>query len=253
MESKDLIEIKPQRVDALYRQSIATISASVTAALILIIVLWGEVAASRLMSWFLILLLITCIRIFYVYKYKSLGQEQKDYDYWLRVYLIGAIAFGIMWGLIIYIFMLNENIIYMGFMLLCICGLVAGSVASYSVFHSVFYGLNLPAVIPIIIYLFSHDEPQLNTLGILFCFFVGFLFVIEYQGHKMINNSLMLQVSNLSLVRYIDDEQEKINSLTITNKNSLETTDRTRQKLIHAQEKIKELEKQLELYKKQDL
>ena len=54
MESKDLIEIKPQRVDALYRQSIATISASVTAALILIIVLWGEVAASRLMSWFLI-------------------------------------------------------------------------------------------------------------------------------------------------------------------------------------------------------
>ena len=190
---EDLTRLKARIVEVLYEQSIPAITAALTTSIIVIAILWRQVAMERLLGWFLLYLIISGIRYFMVYRYNSAADRTENHQYWLNNYCVLSLVSGLMWGLTGYIFRLNQDVIYLSFLLLCVCGLIAGSIPSYSVSHRAYYSFALPASTLLIFYMATARDSQLYTVAFLACFYIGFMIYIELRTHRIINRLIELQ------------------------------------------------------------
>ena len=247
MYVNELIQFGNKRIDVLYEQSLPTIIASQTAAIILLFILWGHSEISSLVIWFGLFLLLTGVRLYGIYSYKHSSSIYDQQDIWLKRYIIGAFLSGCMWGATGFILISNIDIIYTGFITLCVCGLVAGSIPSYSIYHSVYFSFNLPAIIPLLLYLLSKNNPQYYVMALLMCFFVGFMFFIEFRTHKMILNLLKLKFDTVNLMLDLDEKQQQAISLQKKRENITSKFRYIQVEFKKAKLKIEELEAQLNL------
>jgi len=198
-------QLDPRRLEVLYEQAVPSLAASLLTTLVVAFALWDHVQTSRLIIWFSVFSILSGIRYYLVHRYFRSNTKLTRFDFWLHLYVASALVSGIMWGLSAYIIMLDDNVLYTGFLLMCIVGLIAGSISSYSVFHSVFYAFSLPAIILFSIFLYDTGGTAFNTMIYLSCFFFLFMSIIENRTHKIINHSIALQFNNTSLLGYVDD------------------------------------------------
>lgn len=248
---EDLTRLRARIVEVLYQQSIPAITAALSASIIVIAILWKQVQTERLIIWFLVYLGITGIRYVTVYRYHAAVEKTEYYNYWLNLYCLWAVASGVMWGLSGYVFMLNENVVYLSFLLLCVCGLIAGSIPSYSVSHRAYYSFTLPASVLLIFYIATAEDSQLYTVAILACFYFGFMIYIEFRTHHIINRMIELQLDNTSLLLYLDDEKQQSEVIQRRWQEDTKNYSDMVDKLYYARQRIRELEQQLQDLKKE--
>lgn len=242
---EELAQLRARQVEVLYEQSIPAITAALTAAIVVVAILWNQVRHERLFTWLLVYLFVMGVRYFWVYRYNVSETKAEKNDYWLNSYCVLAIVSGIMWGITGYAFMLNDNVIYLSFLLLCVCGLIAGSIPSYAVFHRAYYSFTLPASIMLIFYIATAPDSNLHTVAILACFYCGFMIYIEFRTHKIIRRVVELQLDNTSLLLYLDDEKQHSEVIQKRWQEDTKKYSEIVDKLYHARQKIKELESQL--------
>ena len=247
---EELKQFRARQVEVLYDQSIPAVTAALTAAVVVVAILWNKVEATRLWIWLLIYLVVTGIRYFGVYRYKESEYKADRFEFWLNSYCLWAIVSGVMWGVTGYAFELGEDVIYLSFLLLCVCGLIAGSIPSYAVIHRAYYSFTLPASIMLIFYIATVPDSRLHTVAFLACFYVGFMIYIEFRTHGIIKRLIELQLDNRSLLLYLDDEKQQ--SEVIQRRWQQDTIKYSEivDKLYFARQRINELEQQLNEYKK---
>lgn len=209
MDIKESVELERKRTEVLYEQSLPTIVASLVAAIILVFILFGKIASNTLIIWLAVFLLLSAIRIYGVYQFKNSSTRLKRHEQWLRRYMLGAFLSGMMWGATGFIFMPKLEIMYAAFVTLCVSGLVAGSIPSYSVFHTVYFSFNLPAITPFIIYFSSKNSSQYYVILFLLLSYIVFMFFIESRTHKMVLNLLKLKFDTRNLMINLDEKQQE--------------------------------------------
>lgn len=247
---EELTRLKARIVEVLYEQSLPAITASLTTSVIVIAILWKQVEVGRLLGWFLVYLIITGSRYFTVYLYNSTVDRTGKHRYWLNVFCLWSVVSGLMWGLTGYIFRLNQDVIYLSFLLLCVCGLIAGSIPSYSVSHRAYYSFTLPASSLLIFYIATARDSQLYTVAFLACFYIGFMIYIELRTHRIINRLIELQMDNTSLLLYLDDEKQQSEVIQRRWQEDTRKYSEMVDKLYYARQRIKDLEQQLTSIKK---
>lgn len=245
MDNNTSTQLNPRRLEVLYEQAVPSIAASLLTTLVVAYALWEHVQTSRLIVWFSIFSILSGTRYYLVYRYSRSSTKLTRFNFWLQLYVASALISGIMWGLSAYIIILDDSVLYTGFLLMCIVGLIAGSISSYSVFHSVFYAFSLPAIIFFSIFLYDTGGKAFNTMIYLSCFFFLFMSIIEYRTHKIINHSIALQFNNTSLLGYVDDieRQSKMFEDRVTKENIKNA--HLEDELEAANLKIKKMEQQL--------
>ena len=244
-------ELNCKRTEVLYEQSLPTIVASFVAAIILVVILFGEIAGKALFTWFAVFLLLSAIRVYGIIQFNYSSTRIDNHDLWLSRYVLGAFLSGMMWGMTGFIFMPGLDIIYTAFITLCVSGLVAGSIPSYSVYHGVYYGFNIPAITPLIIYLLTKNSSQYYVILVLLCFFVAFMFFIESRTHKMVLNLLKLKFDTMNLMLNLDEIQQEAASIQKKWEDATNKYYFMQKEYNNAQSRIDELEAQLDLKKYQ--
>lgn len=209
----DHVKLNSLRVEALYDHSIIPIAVMLSGALILVFVLWDSNNALPLLSWLTILLLVTTGRFINVRQYRVSGKIPEQYSRWLIRYLFGAILSGMIWGSAAYVFITGFNIVDIGILSMFMLVVVAGSIGIYSIFQSTYYGFNLPAIVPFIFFLLTSKEEILNTFGFVIIIFTGFILVIQYDAHRIINQLLLVKFDNHHLLSGYEKDQRKIRTL----------------------------------------
>ena len=243
---EDITRLRARVVEVLYQQSIPAITAALSASIIVVAILWGQVRTERLIFWFVIYLAITGFRYFLVYRYRDAAEKTVNHIYWLNVYCLWSAASGVLWGLSGFIFMLNHNVVYLSFLLLCVCGLIAGSIPSYAVSHRAYYSFTLPASCLLIFYIATAKDSQLYTVAFLACFYVGFMIYIEFRTHNIVNRMIELQIDNNSLLLYLDDEKQQSEVIQRRWQEDTKKYSEMVDKLYYARQRIRELEQQLQ-------
>lgn len=247
----DLTRLNARVVEVLYQQSIPAITAGLSASIIVLAILWGQVLTERLIIWFVIYLAITGSRYFLIYRYRGAVEKTGKHDYWLNIYCILAAASGVMWGVSGFTFMLSHNVVYLSFLLLCVCGLIAGSIPSYAVSHRAYYSFMLPASCLLIFYFATARDTQLYTVAFLACFYAGFMIYIEFRTHYIINRMIELQLDNTSLLLYLDDEKQQSEVIQRRWQEDTKKYSEMVDKLYYARQRVRELEQQLQELKKE--
>lgn len=238
----DLDKYNARKVNVLYSQSLPSITASILTAVIVLTVFWGKVPILGLMFWFMFILVISIFRFLNTFYYEQSSVKTSNYKKWLKLYTIFTFLSGVLWGTSGYFIILLDNVLYTGFLLICICGLLAGSLTTHAIIHQVFYAFTLPAIILFTIYMANMIGSEFNTLIFLYLYFSLFIFVIERRSNKTMNHIISLQFNNESLVGFIGEKEKEVDFVKRTTSKNLQYYANLEDELIMLRNKLIELE-----------
>lgn len=244
-DTDDYTKLNALRVDALYSHSVIPVAVMLCGAVILICMLWNKANAAALLTWLVVLLVVTAARYLMVFKYRSTEKIPEQYSYWLNMYFAGSVLSGVVWGAAAYVFISNTNIVDIGLLTMFIIVVAAGSIGIYSIFQRVYYGFNLSAVVPLVVYLLSRNDELINMLGAVTIVFTGFVFVIQYDAHKVINQLLVVELDNRFLLDGYERDQQSIRKFEMLNRNKDEELKKMRVELGISRDIIEKLRAQL--------
>jgi hypothetical protein len=211
--SDDAEKLYALRVDTLYSHSVIPVAVTLCGASLLTVIFWNNKNIPGLLAWFTLLLLITGVRYYFVNRYHNTSRKPGEYRYWLNIYFAGAILAGMVWGTSPYIIVNDKNIADIVLLNMFILVLISGSIGIYCIFQRIYFGFNIPAIVPLIFYLLTHNDTLLQQLCIITIVFAVFIFIIELQAYKIINQLLIIKLDNSLLIESYDKDQLKINTL----------------------------------------
>jgi hypothetical protein len=238
---EDHVILQALRVDALYCHALTPMLSLLFGALSILIYFWSAGNVYPMLYWFALLCVITALRCLLIYKYKQSTIEPNQYPVWLKLYMIGVLSTATVWGSTIYIVPADNNYIDIGAVTMLMLIVISLSTGIYSVFHRIYYGLCIPMIVPLIYFLISHEDEQLHKMGNIAALYTGFVFVIQYHAHKIINQLLMIKFDNKLLLDSYEKDQDKIDILNRLNNTKNKQLERARYEINKLRKKVMDL------------
>jgi diguanylate cyclase (GGDEF)-like protein len=244
-ETDNYSTLDKHKIDALISQAQVAISMGTVAALFIFIVYWNSSIRFAITIWFGIYLLIYILRYFIVKRFNASQQDKQNYILIMRFHIISSVVAGLLWSAIcIYLFYVYNTVESL-YVLLVLGGLVAGAVATNIILMSVYYSFVLPATLPIIIFLLTHNSNQMNVSGIILLLFVIFITSCAYRLNKLVSDSLSYQFDNLQLLDDLEKEKIQVTRLYSNLESNLAKRKKAEKQLILEKEKAEDLVKSL--------
>ena len=95
------------------------------------------------------------------------------------------------------------------------------------------------AILPLIVYMLSSNNVQLNKLGIIFIAFIVFIFVIQYHAHRIMNQMISVKLDNRNLLDSYEHDQSKLHILERMYNTNLQELKVVKNELASCREKLK--------------
>ncbi len=89
------LTIRQQQIELVFAQAPAAIGAGFIAALVLTVGLWSVTGHAYLLVWLGVQLLLTGVRMWHVYRFRSAGSKAHNDPQWERMFLLGTLFSGI--------------------------------------------------------------------------------------------------------------------------------------------------------------
>jgi PAS domain S-box-containing protein len=204
-----------QQVHLLYMQAKTGLLATLVNAGILIFVLWSVVPHVRILTWFLVVSVLTIARFFVVQCYFRSEQREKEALWWRSMMVMSAGASGVVWGSTAVFLFPETSFSHQVFLTFMLGGLAVGAVGVMAAVRIVFLVFFLPTLLPITFRLFFSGGELSSTMGFLCLFFTILVLAAARHMNDSIVQSLQLRSANLDLIRNLSqakEEAERMNS-----------------------------------------
>ena len=185
-------------------------AATVVNSIILSVVLWKLVSHTILTTWLACILLITISRYILVLSYRRTSKEERINYPWVRWFIVGVAISGAAWGsAAIFIFPLQSTA-HQVFIAFVLGGMVAGSVAAFSVVMGAFLGFSIPVLFPLIIRFFIQGGDLGIAMGAMITLFLFLMVATARRLHSETLVSINLRFENLDLVSHLNSSKENL-------------------------------------------
>jgi hypothetical protein len=124
------------------------LTAVVFNAIVLAVVMWGEVSAPLLGSWLMFTLVLTLGRYLLVRAYHRANPAPPEAGRWGRWFLLGTALSGLGWGAAGGLFFTEDSHIHRVYLAFLLAGMSAGSTSTLSVYPGAYRVFLLPALLP---------------------------------------------------------------------------------------------------------
>jgi len=242
-DENDLKRLKELQLDTLYYSSIVPIIVTLAGGFVLYYILLDVSNTIAAISWLTIFFIVSVIRIIVIRFYNISIKSPKRHDYWLNTFFAGVVCTGTLLGSLAYIFIIDQDIINIGLLTMFILVVASGSIGIYSVYQRIYYGFNIPMLLPLIIFLLIQNNEQFNKLSIILIAFTVCIFIIQYYAHRAINQLLMIKIENENLLDGYEVDQDRIKDLqNLNNSYTIQLIDKVSE-LRLCQEKLEQQQK----------
>lgn len=181
-----LQQIRLEEIRLLYGGTPFSFSAAVIIALIIYNVLLGNVTSHQNLNiWLSIMLSVMFIRSIDSYQFSRLNKQQQLEKKWRIRFFTGTGVAGFCWGLLPWLGYTTE-IEYFSFILVCLVGVVAGSLSTLSYRWETLALFLLPASVLLILRLLSENKDFFNVTSYVLLVFIFFSLT---AGKKIFNNT----------------------------------------------------------------
>ena len=212
-DADDLSRLNEFRLNTLYYNSIVPVIVTAAGGFVLYYILWNESNAIATNSWLTIYIIVSAIRIIIIRFYNISTKSPEDHDYWLNIYFVGAVCAGTLLGSLAYIFIIDQDIVNMGLLSMFVLVVASGSIGMYSIYNRIYYGFNIPMLLPLIIFVSIQNNEQFNKLSIILIAFTVCIFIIQYYAHRAINQLFKIKIENENLLHGYEVDQGRIKNL----------------------------------------
>ncbi len=192
---------RQQLVHLLFQHCTLTLAGTMFCAVALLLLLWPHVEQTRLLLWLGAMGMLTLARLMMQQRYQSFAPNRVDPDKWTRLFTVGVLLSGLLWGAVSIWLFPAGSMTHQVFIAVVLSGICAGAATVYAPLPNGFLMFALPALLPFTgrLLLEGSTEGQL-TAGMV-ALFVVIMNRIARQTGRSLNNMLELQVRNAELTR----------------------------------------------------
>ena len=179
-------------VDILYHAGRTALAASIAAGVILNFVLWSPETRIYLGSWFLLLVAVCMWRFHILLSYDRAVARGLSIDprAWIYSFDYSIAISGAVWGIGGLIIGLHTDLTGHILFTLCVCGLVAGSVATFFTHLRTLFAFATPTILPFSIQLILSNTREDIVIGGCLLTFAGIVSIIAVQVHDSLDRVL---------------------------------------------------------------
>jgi two-component sensor histidine kinase len=187
------VAIFGEGVRVLYQKAVFAVPTNLLNAAILIAVLWSAFDHSALVTWGVANAAVTFGRMALVVVYRRRPRPPQSARRWANGFVAGALASGIVWGLIALLFSEPDILTYRVFEIFILGGLCAGSTASAMSSMSAFVAFNVPALLPATVVMLLSPERVHVAMGVTLALFGAAMATLARTGGASFEESVRLR------------------------------------------------------------
>lgn len=179
-------KIKLEEMQLLYGGTPFSYTASVIIAFIIYYVLLGHVASeTNLNIWLTTILVVLLIRSIESYRFSKKSEQQQLENGWRTRFFIGTGIAGLCWGLLPWLGYSSE-VEYISFIVVCLVGVIAGSLATLSYRWETQALFLLPSSLLLVLRLAIDEQNFSNATAFVLLVFILFS---SFSGKRIFNNT----------------------------------------------------------------
>ena len=190
MESR--IRIEETRM--LYSSMSFSMLATVVVSLIMYVIMYRHaVSVISLTIWFVVMVVSMLMRSWDTYRFLKTSSEDQKNEIWVSRFLVGTVFAGFWWGLLLWMGYSEENE-YQTLIVVCVIGIVSGSLSTLSYRWSTIVSFLLPALLLLEFRLIYDEGDFSNILSYLLAVFIVFALLTSRRIYKNLNQNIRLQI-----------------------------------------------------------
>jgi diguanylate cyclase (GGDEF)-like protein/PAS domain S-box-containing protein len=195
--------VRLEQIALLYRNSNVGFVMSIAAGALLVVTLRSQVSIDRLMLWYALLLLVTLGRYSLTQHFQDSHPDQRRSRDWENLFLLGAGAAGIIWGLSIIILFPAQSVAHQFFIALVLAGMVGGAMAVFSARKTVYMAFAFTILIPVILRFLYEGDAVHTMLAFMAIVYLTGMTITASNTEQVIRIALALRFDNQELTEQI--------------------------------------------------
>ncbi|RPI47748.1 MAG: sensor histidine kinase, partial [Betaproteobacteria bacterium] len=175
---------------------------------------------ARILSWLVILVVVTLARMFLAFAFARDASAADHIVRWRNIFFAGAAVSGIVWGSSAWFLYSPDSEVHQVFLAFVLGGMVAGSVSVLTPVFGVFAVFAVSAIVPLAIRYLAAGDYVHYVMGGMCAIFTVAILTIGRQIHATIEESLRLRFENLAMIDDLVNARTHVESV---NQNLLAT------------------------------
>ncbi len=175
-----------------------------------VFLLWNVSDPFMLTLWFFVMVSIALIRSAFGIFYQRYNKGVEDVSFWRNCFVVltGCIGFG--WGVGSILFYPENSLEYQFAIAAIIYGIGTAGLIFFSIVPYAMYAFSVPAMLPLIIFLWFQDERTATVLSV--CMFIGLLVYMYASTKSYANNydNISLRLKEAEKSRLILNTQKEL-------------------------------------------
>lgn len=161
-----------ERVEMLYRMSLAGFIATFANMAVVVIGLWGYDDNQALVIWAACALIVSGMRFALVKIYQNSHAGPDQAHRWEYLFCCGSLMMGLIWAALAWGFFPQADILHRFLIIFVLAGMTAGSTGSLAPSLFAYLGFNVPPVATMAFLMFSIDEKMYSMMGLLILVYI---------------------------------------------------------------------------------
>jgi len=214
------------QIQKLSGHTILGISATLINSLILSLILWNVAPRMHVVIWFIVLVLISLVRLFLQKSYSKVTPTLENAKKWENMFILTLAFSGIVWGSAAIFLFPSSSIGHQVFIAFVLGGMVAGSVGVFSIVVKAFFAYSIPALLPMVIVFFNLKDEIHIAMGFMIILFWLIMLLTARSLNKTVVTSLGLKHENIELVSELLRKNEEIEGIVEERTSELKDTNK---------------------------
>jgi len=199
-------EIFSKEVDALYRALPIALIATLFNTVIIALILKDQFSLNTLIVWVVLNIAVLLFRTLSYLRFQSWFQSD-SVVFAYRIYMIGIIASGIIWGSSAF-YLLPDSSVHMMMLIIIVGGMVAGGVGSSSYRPESYVFYNLLVIGPYALHFMLDTSNETSWMvGTTLLLFSIMMILSSKRFHSNFTDVILLQLEQQELVKHLEDEK----------------------------------------------
>ena len=187
-------------LDYVYAQTSKVLTGTLTAALILMVILWPIISHLQILTWTSCLIVLTMGRFALMKRYQAMPRQVDDLAAWRHRFIIGAGMGGALWGLGGVFFAQQSELLYQIFIIFILGGIATGAASVLPGVFPAFAATCLGTLFPILFWLFQHGDKMHIAMGASVALFMALVWMVARQMHDSLLDAFTLRYENSGLI-----------------------------------------------------
>ncbi len=199
-------KISIDQVNRFTSQAMLGIYATVLISTILSLMLLGVVPSQRVVAWWSLSITVSLVRFTFQKKFLQNPATAESVGWHRNILLISLFVSGCVWGAAPLFLFPYASLPHQVLLTFVMGGMVAGSVNVFASIMASFYAFGIPAIIPLLVVIFSIRDGMHLAMGLLLSLFVLFMALANRKINLEIYNFLVLKYKNIDLINHLEKE-----------------------------------------------